>query len=182
LWSHIGVSSRVTIRHLFVSPGHNFFGRHGHPAGTHGTADLPRVKCRAGLGIEGDRFFGYKTDYRGQVTFFSWERYEAAKRHFDRPDLSASAFRRNVIIDGIDLNALIGVRFSIAGVRFLGTEECRPCYWMDGAVAPGAEAWLKGHGGLRAKILSDGDLAVGETMLAIESLADATLPLLFAAG
>ena len=46
--------------------------------------------------------------------------------------------------------------FAVQGVRFLGVEECRPCYWMDQAVGTGAESWLKGQGGLRAKILSDG--------------------------
>ena len=44
------------------------------------------------------------------------------------------------------------------GVRFLGMEECRPCYWMDGAFAPGAQEFLKGRGGLRAKILATGQL------------------------
>jgi MOSC domain-containing protein YiiM len=43
-------------------------------------------------------------------------------------------------------------------VHFLGTEECRPCYWMDQAFAPGAADFLKGKGGLRAMILSDGML------------------------
>jgi len=37
-------------------------------------------------------------------------------------------------------------------------EECRPCYWMDRAIAPGAHEFLKGRGGLRAKILTDGQL------------------------
>jgi MOSC domain-containing protein YiiM len=37
-------------------------------------------------------------------------------------------------------------------------EECRPCYWMDRAFAPGAYEFLKGRGGLRAKILCDGML------------------------
>jgi MOSC domain-containing protein YiiM len=37
-------------------------------------------------------------------------------------------------------------------------EECRPCYWMNRAIAPGAEEFLKGRGGLRAKILCDGEL------------------------
>ncbi len=64
--------------------------------------------------------------------------------------------RRNVVVRGANLNALIGCEFELQGVRFLGTEECRPCYWMDQAVGPGAEAWLIGRGGLRAKILSDG--------------------------
>jgi len=37
-------------------------------------------------------------------------------------------------------------------------EECRPCYWMDRAIAPGAEQFLKGRGGLRARIFSNGEL------------------------
>jgi MOSC domain-containing protein YiiM len=48
----------------------------------------------------------------------------------------------------------------VQGVRFLGTQESTPCYWMNQAFAEGAEEALKGHGGLRAKILSDGILRV----------------------
>jgi hypothetical protein len=46
----------------------------------------------------------------------------------------------------------------VQGVRFFGTEECRPCYWMDGVFAPGAQEFLRGRGGLRARILTDGCL------------------------
>jgi MOSC domain-containing protein YiiM len=63
-----------------------------------------------------------------------------------------------VITRGIDLNELIEEEFELQGVHFLGMEECRPCYWMDQAFAPGAQEFLKGRGGLRAKILSDGKL------------------------
>ena len=59
---------------------------------------------------------------------------------------------------GVDLNKLIGQDFEIQGVHFHGTQECRPCYWMDRAVGPGAEEFLKGRGGLRARILTDGTL------------------------
>jgi len=45
--------------------------------------------------------------------------------------------------------------------------ESKPCYWMDQAVGPGAEEWLRGNGGLRAKILRDGPLAVGEHELVL---------------
>ena len=65
----------------------------------------------------------------------------------------------HVVTEGIDLNALIGREFEIQGVRFAGVEECRPCYWMNRAFGtPQAEAWLKGNGGLRARILTDGML------------------------
>ena len=71
---------------------------------------------------------------------------------------SPALVRRNAITQGVDLNELIGQEFEIQGVRFRGTEECRPCYWMDRAIAPGAEQFLNGRGGLRALILSDGTL------------------------
>lgn len=163
------VSGPIVIHHLYISPGHNFFGHHGQPAGKHPMIELPAVKCRAGWGIEGDRFYGYRPDYKGQITFFAWERYLAAKEQFELPNLSPAAFRRNILIEGVDLNALVGAKFAVGGLEFLGTEECRPCYWMDGAVAPGADPWLRGQGGLRARILSDGELRVGAQTLTVLS-------------
>ncbi|MSU23500.1 MAG: molybdenum cofactor biosysynthesis protein [Opitutus sp.] len=153
------------IRHIFISAGHNFFGRHGQPAGEYPMLDLPAGKCRAGWGLEGDRFYGYRPEYKGQVTFFSWEILLAAREKFGVPALSPGVFRRNVITDGLDLNALIGRRFMLGGVEFEGTAEARPCHWMNGVVAPGAEDWLCGRGGLRAKVLSDGELRVGPVEL-----------------
>jgi hypothetical protein len=76
---------------------------------------------------------------------------------FGVTDISITA---TPITRGVDLNALIGNEFEVQGVRFRGTEECRPCYWMDQAFAPGAEKFLKGQGGLRATILTDGTLRV----------------------
>lgn len=151
----------VAIRHIFISPGHNFFGRHGQPAGTHPAQDVPVARCRAGRGLEGDRFFGYRPDYAGQVTFFAWETYLAARTTFRLSGLSPAAVRRNVIVEGVDLAALIGCRFSLGGVEFEGAGEARPCHWMDDVLAPGAEGWLRGRGGLRARVLADGDLRVG---------------------
>jgi MOSC domain-containing protein YiiM len=163
------VSPTVVIRQIFVSKGHNFFGRYGQTAGTHTALAVPAAKCRAGWGIEGDRFYGYRPGYRGQVTFFDWAVYEQAKKKFRVPALEPSAFRRNVLLEGIDLNTLIGRRFTLGGVEFEGTEESRPCHWMNGAVAPGVEDWLRGHGGLRTKVLTDGELAVGPADLWLSS-------------
>jgi MOSC domain-containing protein YiiM len=157
----VAVKSAVTIRHIFISPGHNFFGRHGQAAGSHPAVDVATVRCRAGWGLEGDRFYGYRPDYKGQVTFFAWDVFEAAKAEFKVPELKPDAFRRNVVVEGMPLNDLIGARFSLGGVEFEGMSESKPCYWMDAVVAPGAEQWLRGRGGLRARILSDGELHRG---------------------
>ncbi len=156
---------QINIRELYVSPGHNYFGHHGQPAGANPILRVGQVVCRAGRGLEGDRFFDYKPDYKGQVTFFAWEVYEAIKAALRVPNLSAGAFRRNVLVEGMNPEALAGQRFRIGPVEFEGMGEAKPCYWMEQAVAPGAEAWLLGRGGLRAKILSDGVLAPGSAEL-----------------
>ncbi len=120
--------------------------------------EVESVECVAGKGLVGDRFFGWKEDYKGQVTFFEQEVYERLCERFQVADVPPSAFRRNVITQGVDLNSLIGQEFEVQGVRFLGTQECSPCYWMNQAFAEGAEEALKGFGGLRAKVLTDGVL------------------------
>ena len=148
----------MRIEHIYISPGHNFFGHHGQPPAKHPILEVKEAHCVAEKGIVGDRFFDYKKNYKGQITFFSLEIYEDLCRSLQVFDKSPAAFRRNIVVSGIDLNKLIGRRFTIQDVQFEGTEECRPCPWMDQAFAPGAEALLKGRGGLRARILIDGML------------------------
>lgn len=148
------------IEQLYISPGHNFFGHHGQPAGGHPMLAQREIVCRAGRGIEGDRFLDFKADYKGQITFFAREVYDQLCAEFGVWDREPSVFRRNVITAGLELPGLYGREFEIQGVRFLGIAECTPCHWMNEAFHPGAEARLQGHGGLRAKILSDGVLRV----------------------
>ena len=146
----------LTIERIFLSPGHNFFGHHGRPAGTNDLVEVAEIECVAGRGLRGDRFFDYKPDYKGQVTLFSAEVFETLRAAFSLPEASPAALRRNLLVRGADLNGLIGKSFELQGVRLEGVEECRPCHWMDQALAPGAEAWLRGRGGLRCRILTDG--------------------------
>jgi hypothetical protein len=150
----------VKIRQLFISPGHNFFGRNGLPAEVHPTLEVTKIECVAGRGIRGDRFFGFKEDYKGQATFFAGEVFDDVCNQLGAPGKSPGAARRNIVTRGVDLNSLIGIQFEIQGVRFEGMAECSPCHWMNDAIAPGAEAALRGRGGLRAKILTDGKLRV----------------------
>lgn len=167
---HAGGSSpgmQVTLEQLYFSPGHNFFGHHGGPAGEHPALTSAALHCVAGRGIEGDRFFDYRPDYAGQITFFSAEVFDGLCRALGASHAIPAAVRRNVLVRGVDLNALVGREFTLQGVRFRGSSECKPCYWMDQAIAPGAEAWLRGRGGLRARILSHGVLTKGPTSLVV---------------
>jgi len=121
------------------------------------------IECVAGRGIKDDRFFDFKENYKGQITFFAQEVYEDLCHELHIHDKPVSVFRRNVITSGIDLAAWFDAEFELQGVRFHGKGECTPCYWMDRAFGPGAEKALEGRGGLRAEILTDGVLRAGPT-------------------
>lgn len=126
---------------------------------------VPMLECVAGRGVRCDRFFDHRPDFKGQITFFAAEVHEVVCATFGiRPD--PSVYRRNVLTRGVDLGEWIGRRFEVQGIGFEGIEECRPCYWMDQVVAAGAEEFLRGRGGLRARILTDGPLVQGPLRMA----------------
>jgi MOSC domain-containing protein YiiM len=149
----------MIIKQLYISPGHAYFGRHEKEPLDYEMIACDQIECVVGKGILGDRFFDYKPDYKGQITFFDWQVHLAICEKFQLPNLDSSSYRRNILLDGIDLNSLIGKQFEISDCLFQGVEECRPCYWMNRACADGVEEYLKGKGGLRARILRGGILA-----------------------
>ena len=154
---------QAELLEIWISRGNDFRGRHEIGRLDHGIDGVAAVECVAGMGLRGDRYFGYKPDFKGQVTFFDVAVVHAVQERFSKPDLPSSVFRRNLIVSGVNLAEWAGKRFRFRGIDFEAIEECRPCYWMDEVVAPGTEEFLKSNfrGGLRAKILSDGMLRVG---------------------
>jgi len=156
-------SDSPRILEICVSPGHDFKGRHGKGRLKNESISLDAVECVAGKGLRGDRFFDYQSDFKGQITFFDKAVADDLRDRLGMDSLDFSKTRRNVLIAGVDLDRLIGKRFSIGDVVFAGAEECAPCYWMNEALGPGAEAMLKGRGGLRCRILCNGILRVGKT-------------------
>lgn len=161
------MSGIAHILNMFTSPGHNFAGHHGREPDSHATESREQIVCVEGKGIEGDRYFNHKENYKGQITFFDFAVYTRMREELNVPECKPDAFRRNIIVQDLPLADLIGKRFRLQGVEFEGVEECRPCYWMDHAVGEGAEDFLKGQGGLRARILSSGTLSLGTAEYAV---------------
>jgi MOSC domain-containing protein YiiM len=159
----------MLIRQIFISPGHNFVGHYGRTPGNFPLVEVARVECVAGRGLRGDRYFDFRQNYKGQVTFFSTEVFEKLCANFGIKDKPAGVLRRNLIVSGVDLLSLIDREFEIQGVRFRGTQHCAPCEWMNTAFAPGAEKFVEDNAGLRAQILSDGSITVGDAQLSIVS-------------
>lgn len=159
----------VTIHHIFISPGHNYFGRPKDGPGEHATLDIAEVEAVAGQGLVGDRFFGVPAHYDAQITFVAWEVFAALRAGFGRDDWSPVLMRRNIVIEGVPLNQLIGQPFTLDfgdhQVEFLGAKHCAPCAWMDAMLAPGAQKFLRGRGGLRARIVRGRMIERGPALL-----------------
>ncbi len=150
------VLTALALHRIFVSDGHSYLGRHGLGSAKFQIREVESVECVTGRGLRGDRYFDHKENYKGQVTLFAQEVFDELSRTLGLPSARPSALRRNLLVSGADLNDFIGRQFELQGVRLEGSEECKPCYWMDEALGPGAHEWLKGRGGLRCRILSDG--------------------------
>lgn len=117
-------------------------------------------------GLEGDRYAlgrGHWPEDRSEpVTLVAAEALEEAARILGRP-LEATAARRNIVTRGVDLNALPGRRFRVGAVTLEGRRPCHPCRYLEELMElPGLKRALKGRGGLRAVLRSEGTLRVGD--------------------
>jgi hypothetical protein len=80
----------------------------------------------------------------------------------DGSKLAAAESRRNLVTRGVDLNALVGREFSIGPVRILGQRLCEPCVHLERLTRAGVVAGLVHRGGLRADVLTDGEIRLGD--------------------
>jgi hypothetical protein len=87
----------------------------------------------------------------------------------DGSHLTASEARRNVVTRGIALNTLVGREFTVGSVRALGQRLCEPCVHLQRLTRPGVIAGLVHQGGLRADILTDGEIRLGDPIAAAAS-------------
>jgi MOSC domain-containing protein YiiM len=76
--------------------------------------------------------------------------------------------RRDLVTEGIELGALIGKTFAVGDAVLYGVRDCPPCGYLQGLTQPGVVAALQGSG-LRADIVRDGTVRVGDEVLEVAS-------------
>ena len=124
------------------------------------------VRALAGRGLEGNRYFFDADAPPGRaLTLIAAEAVEAME-HEHGISLEARATRRNVVTRGVDVNSLVGKRFRIGGVECEGVELCEPCTHLESLTKPGILKGLVHRGGLNADILGDGEISVGDAVVA----------------
>lgn len=164
----------ITLHYLFSSPQHNYFTRPKHVVGSAPTSTHQTLSLQPGRGIKDDRF----EQGLYPITFFSLEVAREMERVMAQR-IDIEDYRRNIIISGVNLCELIGRRFKVGDVTFEGLAHCNPCTWMNAVIGKGAYGLMKGRGGLRAKVIKGGEIAVGETTLQSDTILfkEATTPM-----
>ncbi|OEK05510.1 molybdenum cofactor sulfurase [Roseivirga misakiensis] len=124
------------------------------------------VEAVASVGLEGDHY-----DSKGgkrQVTIIAQEHLKAAASILGKKHIDPLLTRRNIVTTGINLLALKHKKFRIGEAVLEYTGECHPCSRMEENFGKGGYNAMRGHGGITCKIVSSGDISVGDSIVVID--------------
>jgi MOSC domain-containing protein YiiM len=127
---------------------------------------VPEVRAFADRGLEGDRFFrdSWNAVSRSDkaVSLIEDEVLQAAAKELGVETI-ADKTRRNIVTRGVPLVELLHCQFVIGGVRMQGIRLFEPCgHLVKVSKLPGIFKALDHRSGLKAAILSDGVIRVGD--------------------
>jgi MOSC domain-containing protein YiiM len=144
---------------------------HIHIAATAGVPvrAVEAVRAIAGVGLEGDRYAYGRGHYQDDrvsrdLTLVEAENVEEVAREHGI-ELAPGETRRNLTTRGISLNELVGRRFCVGEVLCQGTRLCEPCQYLGDLTGKPLLRPFIHRGGLRADILRDGVIYIGDPVL-----------------
>jgi len=131
-------------------------------------ATVQQANAIASHGLEGDHRMTKTPGSARQVTLISEEFIQQIARFTGNGSIDPALLRRNLVVAGINLNALRHQRFKIGEALFEATALCHPCSRMETALGKGGVAAMIGHGGLCARILRTGTIRVGDQLVVLQ--------------
>lgn len=120
------------------------------------------VHALAGRGLAGDRHVTGAGTFPSGLPGSALTLIEAEVCESFEPPLRPDEHRRNLVTRGIELNRLVRRDFMIGDVRCRGMRLCEPCKVADGYATRPILRALVHRGGLRADILEDGQIRIGD--------------------
>lgn len=116
-------------------------------------------------GLDGDRYAG--RSIKRQVTLIQHEHLSVIGSLLDRDEVDPSLLRRNLSVSGINLLALKGKRIVIGTAILEYTGLCHPCSRMEEVFGDGGYNAVRGHGGITASVVEDGQISLNDAVSAI---------------
>lgn len=133
------------------------------------------VRAIPGRGLEGDRYWSATGTYSQKpapdrdVTLIELEAIEALERDYGIV-LAPGESRRNIATRGVALNHLVNRDFTVGEVTLRGLRLCDPCGHLERLAQPGVKQALIHRGGLRAQILDEGLIRVGDPIRILDAV------------
>lgn len=128
---------------------------------------VERVVLDSVSGLAGDRYAGRSGNR--QVTLIGREDLAAIASYLGRDDVAPELVRRNIVTSGINLLALKGKRFWLGSALLEMTGDCHPCSQMEVNLGPGGYNAVRHHGGITARVVEDGEVAIGESVCVVST-------------
>lgn len=122
------------------------------------------VEVLADHGLVGDHK-AQRAGGKRQVTLIQREHLDAVAKLLGRDVFDPALLRRNLVVSGLNLLALRDKRFRIGEVLFEGTGPCEPCSRMEEVLGRGGYNAMRGHGGITARVVSGGVIAIGDAVV-----------------
>ncbi len=123
---------------------------------------VTRAQAIAQTGLHGDHHDN--PGGKRQATLIQAEHLEAVASILQQKAIDPALCRRNIVVRGINLQSLKDRRFAIGSVIMETTGDCHPCSRMEENLGPGGYNAMRGHGGITARILTDGEISIGDTV------------------
>lgn len=127
---------------------------------------VERVNASCESGLQGDRYQGRSG--KRQVSLIQQEHLPVIASCCGLSQVAPQALRRNIVVSGINLLALKNRIIRIGQVRLQITGLCHPCSRMEETLGPGGYNAVRGHGGINARVLTNGEIRVGDEVMMVQ--------------
>jgi len=147
-----------TVKEIFITP-----------ASAQAMVAVPSVRAFADRGLQGDRFYRESWDAVKRsdkaVSLIEDEVLALAAKEIG-VDAIGILTRRNIVTRGVPLIELLGREFTVGNVRMRGIRLFEPCGHLVAVTKiPAIFKALEHRSGLKAAVLSDGEIQVGDAVV-----------------
>ncbi len=154
-----------TLRQQFINPGKLIW------IGIRTARQQPMITPHSVIadlqqGLIGDRYSG--RNGKRQVSLFQHEHLTAIES-YTRQSISPAMFRRNLVVQGINLLSLKDQTFQIGDAHLQMTGLCHPCSQMETVLGAGGYNAMRGHGGITARVIKSGIMRLGDKVVVVAS-------------
>jgi MOSC domain-containing protein YiiM len=129
---------------------------------------LEAAELKRGRGVVGDRYS--RLEGARQVTLIGEENLQAVAAFMGQDMLiKPELLRRNIVVQGVNLLALKGHRFRVGQALLETSGECHPCSRMEETLGVGGYNAVRGQGGITARVIEDGRVALGDAVVRVDA-------------